>query len=230
MVGAVRGTRKGPMGSASPPNGPPPAEAPGEVGAYVENAAAGHTRDEAVTHCLTGVAAAHSYAQIVQETEKAAVRDVAKLELEEQGEIVAVMPPIGPMPEGEDTRSEVQEIRDEEASEGAEPYFAPTDPVLNDRGRELVGGFDETSMDEIDVEPSTLDEEPGDEALAEAVRRELHEDALTSHLRLAVEVKHGVVYIRGSADAVEDTDDAAEVASRVPGVQRVVADIETPES
>jgi hypothetical protein len=128
---------------------------------------------------------------------------------------------------GEDTRPEVQEIRDEEATEGAEPYFAPTDPVLNDRGREVIGGFEGTSMDEIAVEASTIDEEPGDEALAEAVRRELREDALTSHLHVAVEVKRGVAFIRGDADDLEDADNAAEVASRVSGVQRVVTDMRT---
>lgn len=161
--------------------------------------------------------------------EKTAEQEVAKLELEPEGEAVTMTEPIEPMPESEDTTTEVQEIRDEEQAEGAEPYFPPTDPVLNDRGRDLIGGFDETSMDDVAVEPSTIDEEPGDEALAEAVRRELHEDALTSHLHLAVEVKRGVVYMRGTAEDVDVTDDAAEVASRVPGVQRVVADIETSE-
>lgn len=165
----------------------------------------------------------------MQETETAAAREAATLEPEAEGDAVT-MTPIEPLAEGEDARHEVQEIRDEEETEGAEPYFAPTDPVLNDRGRELIGGFDETSMDEIVVEPSTMDEEPGDEALAEAVRRELREDALTTDLHLAIEVKRGVAYIRGTADDIEDTDDAAEVASRVPGIQRVVTDIETPES
>lgn len=125
---------------------------------------------------------------------------------------------------------EVADMRDEEAAEGGEPYFAPTDPVLNDRGRELIGGFEGTSMDDVAVEPSTIDDEPGDEALAEAVRRELREDALTSHLHLAVEVKRGTAFIRGTADDLEDGDSAAEVASRVPGVQRVVTDIEVPEA
>lgn len=180
-------------------------------------------------HCLTGVAETRSYAQIVQETEKAADRVATKLELEGEGDVVAMTPPIEPLSEGQDTRPAVQEIRDEEAREGAEPYFAPTDPVLNDRGRELIGGFDQTAMDEIDVEMSTIDEVPGDEALAEAVRRELREDALTTDLHLAVEVKRGVAYIRGTAQDIEEADDAANVASRVVGVQRVITDIETPE-
>ena len=126
-------------------------------------------------------------------------------------------------------RVEVQEERDEEKAEGAVPYFAPTDPVLDDRGRELLGGLDETSMDSIDVDASTIDEEPGDEALADAVRRELREDALTSDLRLYVQVHRGTVFLRGKADTIEETDDAADVASRVPGVRSVVEQIATPE-
>jgi osmotically-inducible protein OsmY len=43
-------------------------------------------------------------------------------------------------------------------------------------------------------------------------------------------VKGGVAFVRGSADGVEDIDNAADVAARVPGVRRVVTDIETPEA
>ena len=135
---------------------------------------------------------------------------------------------LGPLVSSHDTEAlEAGDARDEEAAEGAEPYFAPTDPVINDRGREVVGGFERTSLDTIEVDPSTIDEEPGDEALAEAVRRELREDATTSHLRLAVDVRRGVVYLRGQAEDVEDEDNAAYVASCVPGVRDVVAKIST---
>ena len=158
-------------------------------------------------------------------------QETEPLEIEPEGEVVTIVPPTEPLPaEGEETTTEAQEIRDEEEAEGAEPYFPPTDPVMNDRGREVIGGFEGSSMDSVEVDHSTIDEEPGDEALADAVRRELREDALTSHLHLAVEVSRGVVYMRGTADDLEDTDNAAEVASRIPGVQRVVADIATPGS
>ena len=135
--------------------------------------------------------------------------------------------PAAHVPEREIEEVETRDMLDEEAAEGAEPYFPPTDPVVND---EPIGGFEATSMDEIAVDRSTLDDEPGDEALADAVRRELREDALTSQLRLAVEVKRGVAYVRGAAEDLEDTDNAAEVASRVPGVDRVVTDIALPET
>lgn len=120
---------------------------------------------------------------------------------------------------------EQQDIRDEERTEGAEPYFAPTDPVMSGSG-EIIGGFEETSMDDLAADPSTIDEEPGDEAIADAVRRELREDAATCHLALSVEVRRGVVYLRGAAD-LEDTDNAADVASRVAGVRQVVDQIAT---
>jgi len=117
---------------------------------------------------------------------------------------------------------DAREVRDEEAAEGAEPFFPPTDPVLNGRGRSVIGGFDRTSMDSLEVDPSTIDEEPGDEALAEAVRRELREDALTSALAVDVQVRRGIVFLRGTAGDIDETDDVAEVASRVPGVREVV--------
>lgn len=119
------------------------------------------------------------------------------------------------------------DIGDEEQAEGAEPYFPPTDPVATDH--ELVGGFGSTSMDSVDVDPSTIDEEPGDEALVDAVRRELREDAATSHLRLDVQVRRGVVFLRGTADDLEDADNAADVASRVPGIRQVVEQLATRE-
>ena len=138
-------------------------------------------------------------------------------------EIEDLTPPADDLRHERDTViAESRETRDEEHAAGAEPYFAPTDPVLNQRGRTVVGGFDETSMDSLQVDPSTIDEEPGDEALADAVRRELHEDALTSGLTVDVQVRRGVVFLRGSVDDIEDTDDVADVASRVPGVRQVV--------
>lgn len=122
---------------------------------------------------------------------------------------------------------EMQGALDEEAAEGGEPYFPPTDPVVNGGG-EILGGFDQTSMDDVAIDASTIDEEPGDEALADAVRRELREDAATSHLRLDVQVRRGVAYLRGTAEDLEDTDNAADVASRVAGIRQVVEQIATP--
>ncbi len=138
-------------------------------------------------------------------------------------------PPAGPLVSDHEAEAlEASDVRDEEAAEGAEPFFPATDPVINDRGREMIGGFEGTSMDTLEVDPSAIDEEPGDEALADAVRRELREDATTSHLRLDVDVRRGVVFLRGRVEDLEDTDNAADVASRVPGIRQVVEQLSSP--
>lgn len=111
---------------------------------------------------------------------------------------------------------------------GAEPVFAPTDPVVSpspDRSVDVLGGFSETSMDSLEVEPSAEDEALGDEAIAEAVRRELGEDAATADLRIAVHVRRGVVYLRGNVPEMIDADAAEEIAGRLPGVNEVVDEL-----
>lgn len=119
-----------------------------------------------------------------------------------------------------------------EAVEDAEPYFPPTDPVIapatkGEEGVEIVGGFAPTSMDEQGFDE---DAEPGmprgDEAIAAAVERELLEDAETTDLHLEVEVREGVVYLRGTVPGLEDADAAAEVAARVDGVAEVLDETE----
>lgn len=113
----------------------------------------------------------------------------------------------------------------------AEPdstYFPPTDPVLGQDaggGPEVIGGFSATAMasDEVD-RPTTGG--PGDEAIADAIRRELREDALTTDLTIAVEVEEGVARLRGTVPALEDTTNAAAVADRVPGVREVVDELD----
>lgn len=104
-------------------------------------------------------------------------------------------------------------------------YFAPTDPVTgpDEHGNlTVVGGWTPTSDSEIAVSPSYEDNLPGDDALAEAVERELREDAQTTALSLDVAVENGVVHLRGRVDDLEDAEAAQDVASRVPGVVDVV--------
>lgn len=119
------------------------------------------------------------------------------------------------------TEEEAEPV-DEEA-EGAEPYFASTDPVIKVKaGRTVVlGGFSETSMSSLDVDPSATGRDPGDEALADAVRRELEEDATTTDLAITVAVRRGVVHLRGTVADLIDADNAEDVAGRVPGVREV---------
>jgi osmotically-inducible protein OsmY len=114
---------------------------------------------------------------------------------------------------------------------GAEPTFAPTDPVIgmNQHGRaQILGGFGSDSMASIEVEASAEDTLPGDEALAEAVERALKEDAATTSLNVEVFVRRGILHLRGWVPGLEDADNAEAVAARVPGVVEVVDEIDVP--
>jgi hypothetical protein len=120
---------------------------------------------------------------------------------------------------------------DDDSNGGAEPTFPPVDPVLttDTHGRPIVlGGFSPDSMSSIEVDPSAEDLVPGDEALSDAVRRELREDAATTGLPVVVFVRRGVVHLRGLVAGPEDAECLEEVAARVPGVREVVDEIELP--
>lgn len=110
-------------------------------------------------------------------------------------------------------------IDDDLVSEGDNVYTPPTDPVGTNR--EVIGGLQASSMDDLSVERSALDGLYGDEAIADAVRRELREDAATTDLVVAVEVQGGVVRLQGQVPYLEDAENAEEVAGRVPGVVEV---------
>ena len=112
------------------------------------------------------------------------------------------------------------ELSDEET---ARPYFPPTDPVLAiaDGDIEILGGFAPTSMDQQPIVVS-VDGQVGDEALADAVRLRLREDAATTDLPVIVHVRDGIVYLHGRVPDLVDSDDAVEVAFRVLGVDEVI--------
>jgi osmotically-inducible protein OsmY len=119
-------------------------------------------------------------------------------------------------------------VEENEGDEEGDVFFAPTDPVLttDQRGEvQVLGGFSPTSDSDITVERSALDGTYGDEAIADAVRRELLEDAATTDLRVEVEVRNGVVRLRGTVQDAVDAENAEEVASRVPGVDEVVEEL-----
>lgn len=119
----------------------------------------------------------------------------------------------------------------EEPVEPDPAYFAPTDPVVepNERGDiEVVGGFTPTSDTSVEVDLSVEDHQPGDEAIADAVRRELREDAETTDLPIRVVVVNGVVHLHGKVSSLEDAEAAEDVASRVPGVREVLEELELP--
>jgi osmotically-inducible protein OsmY len=113
--------------------------------------------------------------------------------------------------------------------EGDETYVPPTDPVVTTdlHGQaQVLGGFQATSDEEIDVARSALDNLPGDEAIADAVRQELREDAATTDLQILVYVREGVVHLRGRVPTLEDAENAESVAAGVPGVDEVIEELE----
>lgn len=118
---------------------------------------------------------------------------------------------------------------DPETSPDTEAFFPPTDPVVTTDVRgdaKVLGGFAPTSTSSVGVERSALDGSLGDEAIADAVRRELREEALTTDLPVDVEVRQGVAYLRGTVPALADAENAEAVASRVPGVTDVVEELQ----
>jgi hypothetical protein len=122
--------------------------------------------------------------------------------------------------EPEEDEEDEEEITDEDTYF---PYFPPTDPVIarTENDLEILGGFAPTSMDEQTIAAS-VDGQVGDEALADAVRQGLREDAATTDLSIVVHVRDGIVYLHGRVPDLVDSDDAIEVASRVPGVDEVI--------
>lgn len=125
---------------------------------------------------------------------------------------------------GEDAAGPTSAFEDDEASSGAEVFVPPIDPVATDR--EVIGGLQTSSMDDVEVEPSALDGALGDEAIRDAILRELREDAQTRDLEVDVEVTEGRVVLRGHVLFLEDVDAAEEVTARVPGVEEVEEELE----
>lgn len=120
---------------------------------------------------------------------------------------------------------------DDQPAEPDEAYFPPTDPVVTADAQgtiDVLGGFAASSSDDIHVKRSAEDDRPGDEALADAIRRELREDALTTDLSIDVEVREGVAHLRGTVPDLTDAENAEEVANRVPGIREVIDELESP--
>jgi osmotically-inducible protein OsmY len=116
---------------------------------------------------------------------------------------------------------------DDEISEGDESWVPPIDPVRSP-DNEVLGGFALSSMDTVGV-PRSSDGEIGDEAIAEAVLRELREDAATTDLEIEVIVSRGIVRLTGTVPTLSDAENAEEVAHRVTGVREVIEELEVSE-
>jgi osmotically-inducible protein OsmY len=112
----------------------------------------------------------------------------------------------------------------EDAHDGDRVYVPPTDPVSSTDGHGqavVLGGFGISATDDVGTDVLVDDHGYGDEAIADAVRRELREDAATTGLRIRVLVRNGVVHLHGAVPDLVDADAAEEVASRVTGVRDV---------
>lgn len=118
---------------------------------------------------------------------------------------------------------------DDPVADGDQVYVPPSDPVVttNDTGRvEVLGGFAADSMDSVGVARSASDASLGDEAIEDAIRRELREDSTTTDLNIQVLVRRGVARLRGTVDDLDDAENAESVAARVPGVVEVVEELD----
>ena len=148
-----------------------------------------------------------------------------------------ISPPADEVGPGEDdvfevnpdfTDQRLETVSNDDFDPDIETVFPPTDPVVgvDERGRtEVVGGFSATSLDATGVARSS-DGRLGDEAIADAIRRELREDALTTDLEIEVLVQQGVATLRGTVTALEEAEQAEMIASNVPGVEAVREELE----
>ena len=112
----------------------------------------------------------------------------------------------------------------EDDHDGDRAYVPPTDPVVTTDSHgeaALLGGFGLSATDEVGTDELEEDHTFGDEAIADAIRRELREDAATTDLAVRVIVRDGVAHLHGSVPGIEDADAADEVTARVTGVREV---------
>lgn len=111
---------------------------------------------------------------------------------------------------------------------GEDTYSPPTDPVITTDAMgntQTLGGTQATSFG-TDVAPSASGERLGDEAIADAIRAELREDAATTDLTIQVDVIDGVARLRGTVPDMVDAENAEAVAARVPGVVEVLEELQ----
>lgn len=114
-----------------------------------------------------------------------------------------------------------------EAVEEAEPYFPPTDPVVRQGPMgetQIAGGFGTGEVPETPSHAVTRDV-PSDEALEDAIHRQLRLDASTAHLQLHADALQGIVRLQGSVDDEADAENALAIAGDVPGVVEVIDEL-----
>ncbi|HSH22297.1 MAG TPA: BON domain-containing protein [Candidatus Caenarcaniphilales bacterium] len=118
------------------------------------------------------------------------------------------------------------------AAEEGMTYIPPIDPPIvpsdDPQGAEIAAGFGSSALDEPydrDHPAETLSDE---DDMSARVREALRADAATSRYAdsVAIGTRAGVVALRGVVDDIDDTDNLAEVASRVSGVAEVIDELE----
>jgi DnaK suppressor protein len=119
--------------------------------------------------------------------------------------------------EDDDWTTDIQRV-----IQDGDSWIPPTDPPIDmarrPGGIEVAAGFQASSAEEDDSDRGTVD----DARIIESVIRELNEDSATTHLNLHVASVNGTVVLTGYSTDPNDGDEAAAVASRVPGVRHVV--------
>ena len=108
-------------------------------------------------------------------------------------------------------------------------YFALADPVVGSDTQgnlEVLNGFAPDALSDRTIDGSVEDGRQGDEALADAVTQQLRRDATTTDLHVNVQVRQGVVRLRGMVPSLQDAENAEAVAGDVPYVREVIEELE----
>lgn len=113
--------------------------------------------------------------------------------------------------------------------ENGATYFPPTDPPSgradDNDGFTVLNGFADSSTDAISADPDEPEDDTNrlvtDDELADIVRRELREDAVTTDLDIRVTAIGSTVILRGEVDTLEDAENAEAIANEVPAVVEV---------
>jgi hypothetical protein len=108
-----------------------------------------------------------------------------------------------------------------ESTRDAEPYVPPFDPPVLPGGREgihIATGFGLSPDEEAYEDPTPR----GDEDIREEALLALHQDSLTSQYSLDVNVRQGMVYLRGQVPSYEDAEHASALLGNLAGVVDVV--------
>jgi len=127
-----------------------------------------------------------------------------------------------PYPDDDDAADEDIDAELDLSAGDIDEFDIPIDPPMVPGGRDNASIPGADGDDDTQVRSRALT----DDEITSRVLRLLRSDSATSMLRIHVSTEEGVVTLRGLVETLDDTDNAAEVASRVKGVVDVVDEIE----